>query len=117
MKTIVTSAFSINMLPRGNISANFKPLTVEQAREYLEPGYTGIEPVWLSAVGHPDKAAIFSEMLGVDIPANRINITITLKTRLLVGQYTGPRLPEGATTLPEGARIEWWLVHFTFHRT
>lgn len=28
----------------------------------------------------------------------------------LVGQYRGPRLPDGATTLPEGATIEWWHV-------
>ena len=27
-------------------------------------------------------------------------------------QYTGPRLPEGATTLPEGANIEFFEVSF-----
>ena len=30
---------------------------------------------------------------------------------MLVAQYSGPRLPEGATALPAGARIEFWLVH------
>jgi hypothetical protein len=27
-----------------------------------------------------------------------------------VGQYTGPRLPEGSKTLPEGASVEWLFV-------
>jgi hypothetical protein len=31
-------------------------------------------------------------------------------TRLLVGQYDGPRLPEGATSLPEGATLTWFKV-------
>jgi hypothetical protein len=30
--------------------------------------------------------------------------------RVLVGQYSGTRLPEGATTLPEGATIRWLVV-------
>ncbi|MBI2642124.1 MAG: hypothetical protein HYW96_00935 [Candidatus Wildermuthbacteria bacterium] len=29
---------------------------------------------------------------------------------ILVAQYVGSRLPEGATTLPTGARIIWFLV-------
>jgi hypothetical protein len=29
---------------------------------------------------------------------------------MLVAQYTGPRLPEGATTLPPGAKIRFILV-------
>ena len=31
-------------------------------------------------------------------------------TTLFVGQYKGPRLPEGATALPEGAIVEWAMV-------
>jgi hypothetical protein len=30
---------------------------------------------------------------------------------VLVAQYRGPRLPEGATELPEGATIEWYVVY------
>lgn len=63
-----------------------------------------------SAVGHADTANLFSGLLGVDVPAQRINVKLTKADTLLVGQYVGPRLPEGATTLPEGARIIWLLV-------
>ena len=27
-----------------------------------------------------------------------------------MGQYSGPRLPEGSTSLPEGATIKWYLI-------
>jgi len=30
---------------------------------------------------------------------------------LIVAQYIGPRLEEGTTTLPDGARIEWFEVY------
>jgi hypothetical protein len=49
-------------------------------------------------------------MLGVTIACNRESITLTDGDILLVGQYVGPRLPEGATTLPENSRIDWKIV-------
>lgn len=104
MKTIITSAFSINMLPRERRDVSFKPLTVEEAREFADDGVE-------SAVGHPDTATILSAMLGILVEVNRANVVLEAhKVRLLVGQYRGPRLEAGATTLPEGANIEWWLV-------
>lgn len=63
-----------------------------------------------SAVGHADTANLFSGLLGVDVPAQRVNVKLTVEDTLLVGQYVGPRLPEGATTLPEGASIIWLRV-------
>jgi hypothetical protein len=104
--TIVTNAFSINMLSPTEHEVHFIPLSRERAAEYLRDSKT-----WHSAVGHADAAAVFSNDIGITIPANRATIDlIPNKTRLLVGQYMGPRLPEGATTLPEGAEIRWWLV-------
>lgn len=44
------------------------------------------------------------------VVANRVNVKLEPGVLILVGQYIGPRLPEGATTLPEGASIEWWTV-------
>lgn len=64
----------------------------------------------VSAVGHPDTAALFSNLLGVEVPPNRISLLMGRWDVILVGQYNGPRLPEGCTTLPEGATIRWWLV-------
>jgi len=105
MKTILTNAFSLNMFADHHRHiVEFIPKTAHEAAQYLTED-------WQSAVGHPDTAALFSEQLGVRIPANRVNVQlIPRQTRLIVGQYVGPRLPEGATTLPDGAEIRWWLV-------
>ena len=63
-----------------------------------------------SAVGHEDTAAVFSSVLGVEIPCNRATVALKDGDVALVGQYSGPRLPEGATSLPEGATIKWLVV-------
>lgn len=111
MRTIITSAFSLNMLEHKRHTIHLKPLSVEEAREYLLDGYTH-KADWESAVGHSDTAAVFSEQLGQEVEMNRTTVHFTpgTDTRLLVGQYSGPRLEPGTTTLPEDATILWWLV-------
>ena len=67
----------------------------------------------VSAVGHANTAAVFSTILGIPVKANRINVKLKNYPdgdMALIGQYIGPRLEEGATELPEGARIEWWTI-------
>lgn len=66
----------------------------------------------VSAVGHADTANLFSNLLGVEIQARRESITIDgiSDDFLIVGQYSGPRLPEGAKMLPEGAKVVWYQV-------
>ena len=63
-----------------------------------------------SAVGHADTARVFAAALERPVEANRVTVALARGERALVGQYVGPRLPEGATALPEGARIDWLLV-------
>jgi len=104
MRYYVSNAFSLNMLERKSQIVQFLPCSVEQARLELE----GCEVV--SAIGHADTAAVVSATLGVSLPANRISIKLMPGDGLLVAQLVGPRLPEGATTLPEGASIEFWIV-------
>lgn len=95
----VVNAVSINMLP-GKCTVRFTPISIEEAKQLA------VE----SAIGHPSTAAIVSRMLGVSLPPNRIDIKLNPGDRILVAQYTGPRLPEGTTELPEGARIEFWIA-------
>ena len=64
----------------------------------------------VSVIGHADTAATFSTVLDRQLAVNRTSIKLAEGERLLVGQYIGPRLPEGATSLPEGATIEWWVI-------
>lgn len=63
-----------------------------------------------SCVGHADIAAVLSELVGVEVPTNRVSISLEPGDILVVGQYMGPRLPEGCKTLPADARIEWYIV-------
>jgi len=57
-----------------------------------------------SAVGHADTAAV----LGVD--CNRTNVSLDYRDTIVVAQLQGGRLPEGATTLPEGFTFKYFTV-------
>lgn len=102
---LITNAFSLNMLG-GAQHANVEvtQVTSTYAAEMLRAD--GVE----SAVGHADTAAIIAADLGIEVPANRASLTLAAGTTLVVAQYTGPRLPEGATLLPEGAALTYYLV-------
>lgn len=65
----------------------------------------------ISCIGHQDTSNLFSKILEMDLPVNRISVKLNDdEDEILVGQYQGPRLPEGCLELPEGAIIEWWIV-------
>ena len=99
---MILNAFSLNMLALVPARISVSEITVEQAA-ILAGEMT-------SAVGHADTAAVFSAVLGTTVPTNRATVSLSQGTTVLVGQYRGPRLPEGATALPEGATIQWLLV-------
>jgi len=105
----ITNAFSLAMLDR-TIQARCEvlPYGAAEAAAHVERW-----PEWTSAVGHADTAQRLSAALGLDVPANRASISLRSGDRLIVGQHVGPRLPEGATELPDGARFAWWLVLVT----
>ena len=95
------NAFSLNMLV-GNADV--------VVREVSQKVAASLAADCVSAVGHADTAAVFSHVLGVEIPANRATVVLKEGDVALVGQYSGPRLAEGATSLPEGATIKWVVV-------
>ena len=101
---IITNAFSINMLA-SSAKVNFEQISTETARTFIKESDDIV-----SAIGHADTAHIVGDILGIEIESNRMSVQLTSDETLLVAQYTGPRLPEGATTLPEGATITFWLV-------
>lgn len=102
MVKFVLNAFSLNMLAEMPASIKVEEVSREDAAALAAQA--------VSAVGHTDTAAVFSSVLGVPVPANRATVSLAKGDRVLVGQYRGPRLPEGATTLPEGATIQWVVV-------
>ena len=108
-KIIVTNSFSISMLPptdKMGVLVEFRPISAETVRSWCNQNNVDV----VSAIGHADTARIVSGLLGVELPANRISVKMTGMESLVVAQYSGSRLPEGATTLPEGAKVEFWEV-------
>lgn len=95
------NAFSLQMLDTTSIA--HLTVTPVAASEVAESGFT-------SVVGHPDTANVLSSMLGTLVPFNRVNMHLQKGDVLYVGQVTGGRLPEGATTLPEGFAITFLKV-------
>ena len=95
------NAFSLNMIS-APADVHVEEVSLEQAQELAKDNE--------SAVGHADTARVFEAELGVKVLANRMTISLGKSDVVLVGQYRGPRLVEGATELPEGATIQWLLV-------
>lgn len=89
----VSNAFSLQMVPQNLLgSVRLAPMG--------RPDLTGTTP-YVSIVGHADTAAV----LGV--PFNRASVTLAEGDVLWVAQLMGGRLPEGATSLPEGFALQW----------
>lgn len=106
----VLNAFSFNMIPAtfGGGDITFTEISADSAG-YFCASFAEVH----SAVGHVDTARLFSVLLGVEIPMNRVNVEVEPGESYLLGQYSGPRLPEGATVLPEGATIRWFMLRIT----
>lgn len=97
----LVNAFSLNMLTNPNGA------TVRI--DAIDPGtVAGLN--LLSCVGHQDTANVLSDILGVPVPMNRATAKVNPGDKMVVAQLHGTRLPEGATSLPDGASIQFWLV-------
>lgn len=103
MTTYLANAFSLAMWGDfDHLRIDVRRLSVEEARVLAAEAR--------SVVGHESTAALFSRALGQKVAVWRETLRLAPGDRLLVGQYVGPRLVEGATTLPEGAEIRWLRV-------
>lgn len=103
MKRYLSNAFSIQMLTC-NGDVQFEKIGLDIAHALCG------DPALISAIGHPDMAAVAGDELGYQIPMNRVSIKLEKGDELIVAQFSGGRLPEGTTVLPEGFKIDWWLV-------
>lgn len=97
------NSFSLNMLSDFPAQPLFEEISLNEARILLQSGFE-------SAVGHVDTAALFAEVLGMDVAPVRASLSLQKGDVVVVGQYRGTRLQEGATTLPAGATIQWIRV-------
>lgn len=104
------------MLPRdaGSVVPTMTPMSREDATRWMRCGsvFGPAMPGWAvtSVVGHADTAAVIADDLGTEINTDRRSVKLATGDKILVAQYSGPRLPEGATSLSAGASIGYWLV-------
>ena len=108
-RVVIANAFSLNML---TLEVRVTDLQVcriptELIRQEIEEAGG-----FASVVSNDDTAAVFSSILGLDVTCNMAAFMLEEDHILFVGQYKGPKLPKGATTLPEGAKVEWAMVTF-----
>lgn len=112
-RLFVLNAFSLSMLQSDSMWMDkrlaVRHLAEDEAKRLLEVCHEAKYRI-VSGVGHADTARVFSGILKAEVPMNRVSVTFDGGDLLLVGQYSGPRLPEGATELPEGATIKWFTV-------
>jgi len=81
-----------------------EPITVLEAVALFK--VYGLE----SCIGHADAARMASELLALPVPMNRVSTVLTMGESAIVLQYMGPRLPEGVTTLPPEAKVEFLQI-------
>ena len=63
-----------------------------------------------SIIGHKDTATVVSTILGREVPCNRESVMLSDEDELYVAQIVGGRLPEGATTIPDGMEIRFYRI-------
>ena len=109
----ITNSFSLNMLSEETRQSG---ATIRVAPVSDPARYMLSRNGWQGAIGHADTRDIVSGILweGGAVyppqPDERPTVSLESGDTCLVAQYIGPRLPEGATRLPDGARMEWYVV-------
>ena len=58
-----------------------------------------------SCVGHQGSADLYAAKLGIPMAVNRTNVRLAVGDSALIGQYQGPRLPEGRILTAEELEI------------
>jgi hypothetical protein len=100
----ICNSFSVNMIKSFPVNITIKEININHAKKLMKNGG------YFSAVGHQSTAELLSTILEVPIKTNRITLALDRNDEILLAQYYGERLPEGATILPEGSTIRWFLV-------
>ena len=97
-KVYIGNAFSLQMVADNAIIAKVE-VSPEQVPANAE-----------SIIGHKDTAAVVSTILGREVPCNRASVMLDDEDTLYVAQVVGGRLPEGATTIPDGMELKFYRI-------
>lgn len=102
-QSYLLNAIPGGLIPADGITLQVIPCSAARVGRKLRSGEV------LSAVGHADTAALIAGLVGAPCPAARISVpALAPGDRHMLALYQGPRLPEGATTLPEGASLAFY---------
>lgn len=96
----VTATVSLGMLPW---SGSMKWRLLDGSPKSYLASIAGNFDI-VHAIGHVDLARVSG------FPFRRESVVAEPGDRLLVCQYRGPRLEEGATTLPKDGVMHWYVV-------
>jgi len=100
LNTLITP---INFDETSEAQVKLRKISIEEARELLRNGF-------ISAVGHEATAKVLSQLLGIEVPANRVTIWLK-KGDKAIHFFLKQRLPEGKVLSEEELRkLEFWLV-------
>lgn len=97
-KVYLGNAFSLQMVADNAIIAKVE----------VSPEEIPAEAV--SIIGHADTAAVVGSILGRNVPCNRASVMLDDEDTLYVAQVVGGRLPEGATTIPDGMELKFYRI-------
>lgn len=100
------NAFTPAMLEKLPSNVRFEEITEAGARVLA---LAGLE----SCVGHQGAADLYLTKLGMPVAVNRVSTKLAPGETALLGQYSGPRLPEGKVLSKEefdAAGVRWILV-------
>jgi len=104
----ISNAFSLNMIDQESGSIRFEKVSIEAVKKELTERLTYVK----NCIGHADTDRVVRAALAIDgLPAGeRSTVALVPGDHMIVAQYKGPRLQEGATSLPDGATIEWYRL-------
>ena len=101
MAVIISNAFSFNMISQSEGNLRFEEIPAEKVKTVLGDEF-------VNACGH--SCELINSLTGLTLVKNRINNSLVPGDTLVVCQYVGPRLAEGATSLPDGATMKFLKV-------
>lgn len=106
---ILANAFSLNMIPRNNEGK----VDIREIEEI--DAVCILDGKFISYIGHQETASLLSYMFNQDIEVNRQSFEFSIAcNKLLVAQYSGPRLEEGTTKLPANAKFRFFDITYDF---
>lgn len=104
--TKLLNVFTFSMIDCFPIQVSAHEITLDEAKALILRGFE-------SFVGHDGAAKMYTAVLGVEVPMNRVSTKLKGGDVALIGQYMGPRLPEGKVLSLEemkAAPMKWLLV-------